>query len=100
MAALTKDAINLRESLTEASAAGPALSLRHQQVTEADGTETEFPVRKGCRAFAVFNAGLLQTEGSAEEYTQVFDGFTWKVKFAVAPGLGNSVAVWPYEVSK
>jgi hypothetical protein len=50
-------------------------------------------MENGWKPLHVFDAGLLQKEGSGDEYTVVYDGFTYTVSFNVAPTNGNDIGV-------
>lgn len=58
-----------------------------------DGATTDFVMSRGWKPLHVFNAGLLQKEGSGDEYTVVYDGFLYTVSFNVAPTNGNDIGV-------
>jgi len=86
-----KPQVNIREELA---------ALRNQpryaqQVFWAagDASETDFATPKGWKPLFVYDNGALMREGSGEDYTVSYDGFTYTVVFAVAPGSGNNVGI-------
>ena len=61
-------------------------------VYPSDGTGVAFPMPKGWKPLHVYDDGVLQREGSAEDYEVTFDGFNYYVKPTVAnPGARNTV---------
>ena len=88
---VTKDALNLREKLSELDK--PILYKQEQFWFTGDASTTDFTVAKGWKPLHVFNAGALQKEGSGDEYTVVYDGFIYTVSFNVAPTNGNDIGV-------
>ena len=88
---INKPALNLREELTD---------LRNQpQYTQevfwfsGDASETDFALGRGWKPKFVYDAGALQKEGSGDDYTVSYDGFTYTVSFNVAPTSGNDIGV-------
>jgi len=61
-------------------------------VYTSDGTDVAFAMPKGWKPLHVYDDGVLQREGSAEDYEVTFDGFNYYVKPTVAnPGARNTV---------
>ena len=61
-------------------------------VYTSDGTDVAFTMPKGWKPLHVYDDGVLQREGSAEDYEVTFDGFHYYVKPTVAnPGARNTV---------
>jgi hypothetical protein len=61
-------------------------------VYTSDGTDVAFTMPKGWKPLHVYDDGVLQREGSAEDYEVTFDGFNYYVKPTVAnPGARNTV---------
>ncbi len=88
---VSKPAVNLREELASLRKQG---GYQEQQFWfAADGTLTDFAMENGWKPLHVFNAGLLQKEGSGDEYEVVYDGFTYTVSFNVAATNGNDIGV-------
>jgi hypothetical protein len=88
---VSKPAVNLREELASLRNQG---GYQEQQFWfAADGTLTDFAMENGWKPLHVFNAGLLQKEGSGDEYEVIYDGFTYTVSFNVAPANGNDIGV-------
>ena len=88
---IEKPAVNLRAELAD---------LRNQPryVQEVfwfagDSTETDFALERGWKPKFVYDAGSLQKEGSGDEYTVVYDDFTYTVSFNVAPASGNDIGI-------
>lgn len=80
---VSKPAVNLREELAD---------LRNQPryVQEVfwfsgDSSNTTFELANGWKPKFVYVDGALYREGSSEDYTVVYDGFTYSVEMAVAP---------------
>lgn len=90
----TKPALLLRPlfarmlGLEQRQNAGPA-SMFTLEEFDGNGATTAFDSRSGFKPYQVFDAGILQREGSSEDYTLGFDGFIWTVTFAVAPAVGD-----------
>lgn len=84
---INKPALNLREELTKAQ--GVVRYEQRQFWFDGDGTETSFTIPVGFEPLHVYEAGLLQKEGSGDDYT-VSDNV---VTFAVAPSNLTQVAV-------
>jgi hypothetical protein len=94
---IEKPAIDLREELTSLKAQRRGATLLPQQTYAGDASTTDFALPRGMKPYAVFNAGSLVREGSGDDYTVSFDGFIYTVSFAVAPGSGDDVTIWPEE---
>lgn len=95
---IAKQAINLREKLTEKSGqSSRGYRLLPQQRFSGNASTTAFSLPRGMAPYAVFNAGALSREGASDDYTVSFDGFIYTVTFAVAPGSGDDVTIWPRE---
>ena len=62
-------------------------------VFETDGTDVVHRMPKGWVPKDVFEDGLLQREGAANDYTVVYDGFDYYVKPAVAPSATTQTCV-------
>lgn len=93
-----KPALNLRGLLAQIGAkATRGTPLLPQQTFAGDASTTDFALPRGMRPYAVFNAGALVRDGASDEYTVSFDGFIYTVSFAVAPGSGDDVTIWPQE---
>lgn len=97
MVKITDRAVNIRGKLSSDSKPGTGILAARKQTT-ADGVQVEFKVPLGYKAYAVDSAGLIRVEGELEEYTQVFNGFQWVVKFEQAPPSGAIVGIWPVGV--
>jgi hypothetical protein len=88
---ISKPALNLREKLSELE---NTVEYSQQQFWfSGDGSETDFALPTGWKPLHVFNAGLLQKEGSSDEYTVSSASGTYTVSFAVAPTNGNDIGV-------
>ena len=84
---ISAPAKNLREELNELRNLS---SYAEQQFWfTGDGSTTDFALTNGWKPLHVFNAGLLQKEGSGDDYT-VSSG---TVSFNVAPTNGNDIGV-------
>lgn len=95
---IAKPAINLREQLTALRGdQGRGYRLLPQQRFTGNASTTAFSLPRGMAPYAVFNAGALSREGPSDDYTVSFDGFIYTVTFAVAPGSGDDVTIWPME---
>jgi len=88
---IEKPAVNLREELAD---------LRNQPryVQEVfwfagDASETDFALDRGWKPKFVYDAGALQKEGSADDYTVSYDGFIYTVVFSTAPASGADVGI-------
>ena len=67
-------------------------SLDSISVYASDGTDVAFAMPKGWKPLHVYDDGVLQREGSAEDYEVTFDGFHYYVKPTVPnPGARNTV---------
>ena len=62
-------------------------------VFETDGTDVIHTMPKGWKPKDVFEDGLLQREGAANDYTVVYDGFDYYVKPTVAPSATTQTCV-------
>ena len=62
-------------------------------VYETDGTDVIHTMPKGWVPKDVYEDGLLQREGSAHDYTVVYDGFDYIIKPAVAPSATTQTCV-------
>ena len=88
---IEKPAVNLREELASLRNQG---GYSEQQFWFAgDGTTTDFAMENGWKPLHVFDAGLLQKEGSGDEYEVVYDGFIYTISFIVAPTNLNDIGV-------
>ena len=88
---IEKPAVNLRSELADLR--NQPRYVQQQFWFSGDGTETAFAMESGWKPLHVFDAGLLQKEGSGDEYTVVYDGFTYTVSFNTAPTNGNDIGV-------
>lgn len=88
---VSKPAVNLREELASLRNQG---GYQEQQFWfAADGTTVDFPLKSGWKPLHVFNAGLLQKEGSGDEYEVFYENLIYIVSFNVAPTNGNDIGV-------
>ena len=62
-------------------------------VFETDGTDVVHRMPKGWVPLHVYEDGLLQREGAANDYEVVYDGFDYYVKPAVAPSATTQTCV-------
>lgn len=62
-------------------------------VLETDGTDVVHRMPKGWVPLHVYEDGLLQREGAANDYEVVYDGFDYYVKPAVAPSATTQTCV-------
>jgi hypothetical protein len=86
-----KESINLREKLSELE---NTVEYSQQQFWfDGDGSETDFALPTGWKPLHVFDAGLLQKEGSSHDYTVSSASDIYTVSFAVAPTNGNDIGV-------
>ena len=77
---------------TEGASIGNTTDFDNVSVYTSDGTGVAFPMPKGWKPLHVYEDGVLQREGSAEDYEVTFDGFNYYVKPTVAnPGARNTV---------
>jgi hypothetical protein len=88
---ITKPEINLREELADLR--NQPRYYQQQFWFTGDGSETNFALELGWEPLHVFDAGLLQKEGASDDYTVVYDGFTYTVSFNVAPTNLNDIGV-------
>jgi len=68
-------------------------SVDNISVYETDGTDVIYTMPKGWKPKDVFEDGLLQREGAANDYTVVYDGFDYIIKPAVAPSATTQTCV-------
>lgn len=74
------------------SSSGSSVSFDNISVYTSDGTDVAFTMPKGWKPLHVYDDGVLQREGSAEDYEVTFDGFNYYVKPTVVnPGARNTV---------
>jgi hypothetical protein len=74
------------------SSIGQYTGVDNISVYTSDGTDVAFTMPKGWKPLHVYDDGVLQREGSAEDYEVTFDGFNYYVKPTVAnPGARNTV---------
>lgn len=79
-------------TLASASTTGDYADFDNISVYTSDGTDVAFTMPKGWKPLHVYDDGVLQREGSAEDYEVTFDGFNYYVKPTVAnPGARNTV---------
>ena len=76
-----------------AAVAGDYWDVDNIFIYETDGTDVIYTMPKGWKPKDVFEDGLLQREGSANDYTVVYDGFDYSVKPAVAPSATTQTCV-------
>lgn len=88
---VSKPSFNLREKLT--ALANPPRYSQQQFWFAGDASETDFALPRGWEPLHVFDAGSLQKEGDADDYTVTYDGFIYTVSFAVAPADGNDIGI-------
>ena len=70
-----------------------AVSVDNISVFETDGTDVVHRMPKGWVPKDVFEDGLLQREGAANDYEVVYDGFDYYIKPAVAPSATTQTCV-------
>ena len=68
-------------------------SIDNVSVFETDGTDVIHTMPKGWVPKDVFEDGLLQREGAANDYEVVYDGFDYAVKPTVAPSATTQTCV-------
>ena len=78
-------------SITAGSAT--VLTLDNVSIFETDGTDVVHRMPKGWVPKDVYEDGLLQREGAANDYEVVYDGFDYFVKPAVAPSATTQTCV-------
>jgi len=72
--------------------ANSTVTIDNVSVYTSDGTDVAFTMPRGWKPLHVYDDGVLQREGSAEDYEVTFDGFNYYVKPTVAnPGARNTV---------
>ncbi|MET3998824.1 hypothetical protein [Marinobacterium sp. MBR-109] len=81
---ITKPQLNLREELAKASARVPY--QEQEFYFTGDASTTTFTLQSGWMPKYVYLDGLKKRQGSADDFTVSFDGFSYSVVFAVAPG--------------
>jgi len=69
------------------------MSFDNISVFETDGTDVVHRLPKGWKPKDVFEDGLLQREGAANDYEVVYDGFDYFVKPTVAPSATTQTCV-------
>lgn len=69
------------------------ISIDNVSVFETDGTDVVHRMPKGWVPLHVYEDGLLQREGAANDYEVVYDGFDYYVKPAVAPSATTQTCV-------
>jgi hypothetical protein len=87
----SKPAINIRERLADLS--NPPKYNQQQFWFTGDASTTDFTLPSGWQPLHVFNAGLLQKEGTSDEYTVSSAGVIYTIAFSVAPASGNDIGV-------
>ena len=70
-----------------------SMDFDNVSVYETDGTDAIYTMPKGWVPKDVFEDGLLQREGAANDYTVVYDGFDYYVKPVVAPSATTQTCV-------
>lgn len=83
----------LQVRFTGAAAGGETATIDNVSVFETDGTDVVHRMPKGWVPLHVYEDGLLQREGAANDYTVVYDGFDYYVKPAVAPSATTQTCV-------
>jgi hypothetical protein len=68
-------------------------SVDNISVFETDGTDVVHRLPKGWKPKDVFEDGLLQREGAANDYEVVYDGFDYTIKPTVAPSATTQTCV-------
>ena len=76
-----------------AAVAGDYWDVDNIFIYETDGTDVIHRMPKGWKPKDVFEDGLLQREGAANDYTVVYDGFDYYVKPTVAPSATTQTCV-------
>ena len=74
-------------------AATAAITVDNVEFFETDGTNVVHRMPKGWVPLHVYEDGLLQREGAANDYEVVYDGFDYYVKPAVAPSATTQTCV-------
>lgn len=70
-----------------------SVTVDNISVFETDGTDVVHRMPKGWVPLHVYEDGLLQREGAANDYEVVYDGFDYYVKPAVAPSATTQTCV-------
>ena len=89
---LTATTSTLRITLATADATGN-VNYDNVSVFETDGTDVVHRMPKGWVPKDVYEDGLLQREGAANDYEVVYDGFDYFVKPTVAPSATTQTCV-------
>ena len=74
-------------------AGGSSFSITSVSIYTTDGTDVVHRMPKGWVPKDVYEDGLLQREGAANDYEVVYDGFDYYVKPAVAPSATTQTCV-------
>ena len=75
-------------------AAGTTVSIDNVSVFEVDANnDVIYSMPTGWKPKDIFEDGLLQREGSGDDYEVIYDGFTYKVKPTVAPTASTQTTV-------
>ena len=74
-------------------AATATITVDSVEFFETDGTDVVHRMPKGWIPLHVYEDGLLQREGAANDYAVVYDGFDYYVKPAVAPSATTQTCV-------
>jgi len=88
---ISKPAINVREELADLR--NPPMYAQEIFWFTGDASETDFALPKGWKPKFVYDGGSIQKEGSGDDYTVSYDGFTYTVEFDTAPASGNDVGI-------
>lgn len=72
---------------------GNSATFDNVSVFETDGTDVVHRMPKGWVPLHVYEDGLLQREGAANDYEVVYDGFDYYVKPSVAPSATTQTCV-------
>ena len=82
---ITKPEQNLREELS-ALRAKVAIGVAQEAFWfSGDGATTTFALLRGWKPKFAYVGGAFKRPGTGEDYTLSFDGFIYRVTFAVAP---------------
>jgi hypothetical protein len=96
MANLRRGAIDIAEGIRKAEGMekrSVSQPPEHTFKFTGTGSKTTFALQKGWKALGVKDAGLDQTEGSGDDWTQDRDGYIWTVTFSVAPTNLNDILI-------
>ena len=88
---ISKPVINVREELADLR--NPPMYSQEIFWFTGDASETDFALLKGWKPKFVYDGGSIQKEGSGDDYTIIYDGFTYTVEFNTAPASGNDVGI-------